>query len=191
MKHKQIESQEVAALKVGVDRKTARKYINEGKLPSELKKPRDWLTRSDCFEDIWPTLAAMLFNAPGLEAKTLLEWLIVQKDITPPFHLGQLRTLQRRVRDWRAVHGPEKSVIFPQHILPGKQSQSDCTSMNSLGIRIAGAAFPHLLFHWMLPYSRWETVSICYTESFASLTAGYTAAIWNLARLLLSIVLTI
>ena len=112
MKLKQIESQEVAALKVGIVRKTAGKYIKEGKLPSDLKKQRGWLTRSDCFEEVWPTLAAMLDNAPGLEAKTLLEWLIEQTDKTPPFHSGQLRTLQRRVRDWRALHGPEKSVIF-------------------------------------------------------------------------------
>ena len=180
MKLKETHTQEVAALKVGIDRKTANKYIQEGKLPSEIKQQREWLTRSDCFQEVWPTLAAMLINAPGLEAKTLLEWLIETSDKIPPFHFGQLRTLQRRVRDWRAHHGPEKAVIFPQHILPGKQSQSDCTCMNSLNIRIAGAAFPHLLFHWMLPYSRWETVSICYTESFASLTAGYTAAIWEL-----------
>ena len=180
MKLNQINSQEVAALKVGVDRKTASKYIEAGKLPSELKKQREWSTRSDCFVEVWPTLAAMLTNAPGLEAKTLLEWLIEQKEYIPPFHFGQLRTLQRRVRDWRALHGPEKSVIFPQHIMPGKQSQSDCTCMNSLKITIAGEVFPHLLFHWMLPYSRWETVSICYTESFASLTAGYTAAVWEL-----------
>ncbi len=180
MKLKQTHSQEVAGLKVGVTRKTARKYIKESKLPSELKQQRNWLTRSDCFEEVWPKLAAMLQNAPGLEAKTLLEWLIEQNDKIPPFHYGQLRTLQRRVRDWRALHGPEKSVIFPQNILPGKQSQSDCTCMNSLNIRVAGAAFPHLLFHWMLPYSRWETVSICYTESFASLTAGYSAAVWEL-----------
>jgi len=180
MKLKNIATEEIAALKTGVDRKTASKYIEAGQLPSEMKKKRNWSTRSDCFEAVWPTLAEMLTNAPGLEAKTLLEWLIEQKDKTPPFHFGQLRTLQRRVRDWRALHGPEKSVIFPQHIMPGKQSQSDCTCMNSLRITIAGAAFPHLLFHWMLPYSRWETVSICYTESFASLTAGYTAAIWEL-----------
>ena len=180
MKLKQTANQEVAALKVDIDPKTARKYIKAGKLPTELKQQRDWLTRSDCFEDVWPTLTAMLQNAPGLEAKTLLEWLIEQKEYIPPFHFGQLRTLQRRVRDWRALYGPEKNVIFPQHIMPGKQSQSDCTCMNSLKITIAGEEFPHLLFHWMLPYSRWETVSICYTESFASLTAGYTAAVWEL-----------
>ena len=144
MKLNQIESQEVAALKVGVVRKTASKYIKAGKLPSELKKERDWLTRSDCFEEVWPTLKAMLQNAPGLEAKTLLEWLIEQKEYIPPFHFGQLRTLQRRVRDWRALHGPEKSVIFPQHIMPGRQSQSDCTCMNSLKITITGEVFPHL-----------------------------------------------
>lgn len=182
MKLKYTQTQEVSALKVGVDRKTARKYLRFGKLPSELKEARQWRTRRDSFEEIWPTLEAMLTNAPGLEAKTLLEWLIEKADESEAtiFHLGQLRTLQRRVRAWRAEHGPEKEVIFPQRILPGKQSQSDYTNMNSLGVCMNGEKFLHLLFHFMLPYSRWETVSICYSESFESLIAGYTAAIWEL-----------
>jgi hypothetical protein len=99
MKLKNITTQEVAALKVGVARKTASKYIEASKLPSEMKKKRDWSTRSDCFEAVWPTLADMLTNAPGLEAKTLLEWLIEQKDKNPPFHLGQQRIPPRSDRE--------------------------------------------------------------------------------------------
>lgn len=180
MKEKHTNSQKVAALKSGVDRKTARKYLKEGKLPTELKKDRNWRTRTDMFEPVWPELAAMLESAPELEAKTLLEWLIEREGEHSAFNWGQLRTLQRRVRDWRATHGREQEVMFPQDIKPGRQSQSDYTYMNSLGIRIAGEAFPHMLFHFMLPYSRWETVMICHSESFDSLTAGYSAAVWEL-----------
>ena len=54
MKQKHTATQEVAALKSGIDRKTARKYLKEGKLPTELKKDRDWRTRSDIFESVWP-----------------------------------------------------------------------------------------------------------------------------------------
>ncbi len=182
MKLKNTYTQETAALKVGIDRKTARKYIKAKYLPSELKKPHEWRTRQDAFQEIWPTLEAMLEGQPRLEAKTLLEWLIVENIMKkpPPFHQGQLRTLQRRVRDWRALHGPDQEVIFPQDIKPGKQSQSDYTWMNSLEITLAGQFFPHLLFHFMLPYSRWEYVSICFSESFDSLTLGYTEAVWYL-----------
>jgi len=179
MKLQHIHTQEVVALKTGIDRKTARKYLKKGQLPSECKKDRQWRTRSDVFEPVWPTLSAMLESTPGLEAKTLLEWLIEQSGDTS-YHWGQLRTLQRRVRDWRVFHGREQAVMFPQRIQAGRQSQSDYTCMNSIEIRIAGEAFPHLLFHFMLPYSRWEMVMVCYSESFDSLTAGYGAAVWAL-----------
>ncbi len=182
MKLKNTHTQEVAALKVGIDRKTAGKYIKANRLPSEIKKEHNWRTRKDPFEEVWPTLGAMLECQPRLEAKTLLEWLIEQESGKEPaiFHEGQLRTLQRRIRDWRALHGPDREIVFPQEIKPGRQSQSDYTSMNDLNITIAGHPFPHLLFHFMLPYSRWEYVSICFSESFDSLTTGYTEAVWNL-----------
>ncbi len=179
MKLKNIHTQEMAGMKAGVDSKTARKYIKVGKLPSECKQEREWRTKADIFEAVWPQLQAMLKASPGLEAKTLLEWLILQNR-EPLFQMKQLRTLQRKVREWRALYGNDKEVMFSQTIHPGRQSQSDYTCMNSIGVTIAGIPFSHLLFHFMLPYSRWEAVMICYTESFESLTAGYSAAVWDL-----------
>ena len=88
--------------------------------------------------------------------------------------------MQRRIQHWNAEHGKDRDVIFPQNILPGKQSQSDWTNMNQLKITLNGAAFPHLLFHFMLPFSRRETVMVCYSESFDSLTSGYEKAVWEL-----------
>jgi hypothetical protein len=67
--------------------------------------------------------------------------------------------------------------MFPQNILPGKQSQSDYTHCNELGITIAGVFFPHMVFHFMLPYSRWEFVWICFSESFETLTTGFGRAV--------------
>lgn len=179
MKLIQTHTQEIAAAKVGIDPKTARRYLKAKQVPSQMKGERNWRTRADAFTVIWPELEKMLTQAPGLEAKTLMEWL-VEKD-GERFNRNQLRTLQRRVRDWRALKGPDdKEVIFPQLLHPGRQSQSDYTVMDDLGILIDGRAFPHLLFHFMLPYSRWETVSICYTESYETLTAGYERAVWEL-----------
>ena len=84
-----------------------------------------------------------------------------------------MRSLQRRIKAWRAESGSSKQVIFRQDLKPGRQSQSDWTHMGDLGITINLQKFEHLLFHFMLPYSGFETVMICYSESFESLTRGF------------------
>jgi hypothetical protein len=93
---------------------------------------------------------------------------------------GQLRTLQRRIKVWRASEGPAKEVFFPQLHHPGELSQSDFTHMNKLGITIGGRPYDHLIYHFVLTYSNWETGSICYSESFESLSAGLQNALWQL-----------
>jgi len=102
----------IAAAKAGMDEKTARKYTKLGKLPSELKKPHTWRTRKDPFEQVWDQIQTQLELIPGLEAKTLFEDL--QRRYPGRFADGQLRTLQRRVKTWRAVKGPAKQIFFPQ-----------------------------------------------------------------------------
>ena len=104
----------------------------------------------------------MLSKAPGLQAKTILSHLISEKPNI--FNDCHERTLQRLLRKWRASNGSNNNVIFNQTIRAGKQSQSDYTSMNELNINIRGDKFEHLLFHFLLPYSRWEFVEICYSE---------------------------
>ncbi|MEW6253331.1 MAG: IS21 family transposase, partial [Planctomycetota bacterium] len=86
----------VAALKVGIDPKTALKYRKLGKLPSEVKVPHTWRTRADPFADDWEQVKARLQDAPELEAKALFEHLMEQRPEV--YHLGHLRTFQRRVR---------------------------------------------------------------------------------------------
>src|SRR5205085_956119 len=145
---------------------TARKYLRGGGMVKQ--EERHWRTRPDPFSDVWDEISSLLKADPGLQAKTILEWLI---ELHPGgYNDAHLRTLQRRVRDWRALEGPDKEVFFPQIIQPGVQSQSDYTNCNELAITINGEPFPHLLFHFILPYSRWETAFIAYTESFETLT---------------------
>ena len=96
------------------------------------------------------------------------------------FREGQLRTLQRRFRDWRALRGADREVYFAQRHAPGEQSQSDFTDLRALGVRIAGAAFAHLAYHFVLTYSNWESVKLCYTESFEALSEGLQEALWRL-----------
>lgn len=167
-----------AAAKAGMDEKTARKYRDAQKLPSELRQSHTWRTRDDPFEDVWPELERMLRTNPGLQAKTLFEHL--QRRYAGRFPDGQLRTLQRRVKQWRALHGPPKEVFFPQDYLPGERCQSDFTSMNALGITIAGRPFDHLLYHFVLPYSNWETGVVCFSESLESLSEGLQRSLFQL-----------
>ena len=175
-------TQETAAAKAGMTAKTARKYKKAGKRPSEMKGKRNWRTRQDAFERVWPELEDMLVLSPELEAKTLMDWLLER--YPDQFEESQLRTLQRRVRDWKAFYGNDCPVIFRQAIPAGQQSQSDYTVMNALGVTIDSESFPHLLYHFMLPYSRWETVSICFSESFDSLTHGFEQAVFQLGGVL-------
>ena len=81
----------LAALKVGMDAKTARKYRHADRLPSESFTPRTWRTREDPFQDVWPELRDRLELNPGLQAKTLFEDL--QRRFPGRFPDGQLRTL--------------------------------------------------------------------------------------------------
>jgi hypothetical protein len=100
----------VNAAKVGMDEKTARKYLREDRLPSEVAAAHTWRTREDPFEEVWPEVHPFLEVNPGLEAKTLFEYL--QRSYPGRFPDGQLRSFQRGVRRWRALEGPPKEVFF-------------------------------------------------------------------------------
>ncbi|MBS2004807.1 MAG: IS21 family transposase [Cyanobacteria bacterium SZAS LIN-5] len=173
---------EIAAAKAGMAYSTAKRYLSSKKKTkpaSKVPTPRTWRTRTDPFVDVWSQIKEMLERDHGLEAQTLMDWLI--ESYPEQFQANQVRTLRRRVHDWRVLHGPErKEVMFAQNILPGESSQSDYTHCSELGILINGESFPHLLFHFMLPYSRWEFVWICHSESSRTLTTGYQMAVHEL-----------
>src|SRR5712671_1552505 len=125
-----------AALKVGMDTKSARKYRQADRLPSESITPRTWRTREDPFQDVWPQLRDLLELNPGLQAKTLFEDL--QRRFPGRFPDGQLHTLQRKIKAWKAVAGPPKEVFFDQVHTPGQLGASDFTHRDALGITRAG-----------------------------------------------------
>lgn len=167
-----------SAAKADMDEKTARKYRELGKLPSGIKVGHSWRTREDLFAEVWEEVKEKLKINPGLEAKTLFEDL--QRRYPGRFADGQLRTLQRRVKIWRALEGPAKEVFFPQVHKPGELCQSDFTHMKTLGVTIEGQPFDHLVYHFVLTYSNWETGTICFSESFESLSEGLQNALWEL-----------
>jgi hypothetical protein len=168
----------VAAAKAGMDEKTARKYLRLCKLPSDIKVEHTWRTREDLFADVWPEVKEKLGMNPGLQAKTLFEYL--QRIYAGKFSDGQLRTLQRRIKVWRAQEGPSKEVFFPQIHKPADLCESDFTCMNSLGITICGKPFDHLMYHFVLTYSNWEAGNICFSESFEALSDGFQKALRQL-----------
>ena len=167
-----------ASLRTGMTEKTARKYRNMNRLPSEARKPHHWRTRTDPFESVWPEIQQQLETAPGLQAKAIFQSL--QRQQPGKFQDGQLRTLQRRIKQWRATDGPAKEVFFDQVHHPGDLSASDFTRMGSLGITINGQALDHMLYHFVLTYSNWESVTLCFSESFESLSTGFQNAISEL-----------
>jgi transposase len=168
----------VAAAKAGMGEKTARKWRRQGQLPSEPRELRQYRTRLDPFAGVWREVEQLRERDASVEAKTIFDYLCRQDP--EQFQERQLRTLQRRVKQWRAQKGEPREVYFPQEHVPGRQAQSDFTYMNELGVTIAGQPFKHLLYHLTLTYSNWEWGQVCFSESYESLAAGVQDALWEL-----------
>ena len=166
-----------AARMASMDNKTARSYRDDGRLPSQRKSPRNYRTRVDPFAEVWDEIEQMLQAEPRLKAKTLFDDL--QRRYPGRFEDSARRTFERRVANWRAMDGPDKTVFFPQDHHPGKFAASDFTVCNSLGVKIAGQTFKHTLFHCVLTYSNFESVSLCFSESFEALSEGIQNAFWK------------
>ena len=129
-----------AAAAAGVSERTARRW-QSGALPSTAKAPRTWRTREDPFGDVWETevVPQLVADTEGrLQALTLFRWLCRRHP--GRFPVGQLRTLQRRVREWRAQDGPDREVYFEQVAVPGREAAFDFTDASSLGVTIRGGS---------------------------------------------------
>ena len=171
-------SQRVAAARAEVCERTARKYEQAGKLPSQLKKPRSHRTRDNPFVADWSWVETQIRADPALQTKTLFALLCAA--LPGRYQEGQLRTLQRHVQAWRVRHGPGQEIMFPQQHVPGRMAQSDFTNMNALGISLAGTPFAHLVYHLVLTYSNVEAVRVCFSESFEALAEGLETCLWQI-----------
>lgn len=171
-------TQEQAAARAGMSPRTARQYERLGKLPSELRQPRRYRTRPNPFADDWIWIASQLERDPALQGTTIFGLLCDQRP--GRYQAGQLRALQRQIAGWRAQHGPEREVMFPQVHEPGVAAQSDFTHMTDLGVTLGGIPFPHLAFHLVLTYSNVEAVTLCMSETFEALAEGIEACLWQI-----------
>lgn len=171
-------TQEQAAARTGMSVRTLRKYEQASALPSELRQSRHYQTRPNPFAEVWPWVQAQLERDAALQAKTLFAELCSRHP--GRYQAMQLRTLQRHMATWRAEHGPEQEVMFPQVHRPGVAAQSDFTHMSALAVTLGGVPFPHLVFHLVLTYSNVEAVHVCPSESFEALAEGIEACLWQL-----------
>ena len=143
-------TQEAAAAAAGMSPRAARRW-QQGALPSQKKQERTWRTRTDPFAQSWETVVVPLLvrdEEGKLEAGTVLAEL--ERKEPGKYGPDKLRTLQRRMKEWRALQGPPRPVYFPQEHEPGREAAVDFTDCGELGVRVGGEPLPHLLFLFVL-----------------------------------------
>ncbi len=182
LRRKLMENQkkETAAAAAGMSVRAAQKW-QRGALPSQTKKPRTWRTRQDPFAEVWDPVIVPLLQADedgGLQATTVMDMLCSREP--GKYGPGHVRTLQRRMRDWRAMHGPDREVYFEQVHPPGREGAFDFTHATELAVTVAGELFVHLLFELVLSFSKWRWVCLAYGETFEAMMAGIQGALWEL-----------
>jgi hypothetical protein len=178
MDHRRIHLQQTAAAKAGISERSARCIDRDPSLPSQRKKARAYRTRANPFEGIWEAeIVPLVQSMPSLQAITILREL--QRRHPGRFPDSQLRTLQRNMRRWSALAGPDRDVIFRQEHPPGAQGLSDFTNAGELCVTMAGLAFPHRFYHFALAHSQWEYARVVEGgESFSALAEGLQNALW-------------
>ena len=178
MKSRMTEVLPAAAAQAAMSIATAYRIENDPRLPSQKHASRG-RRRPDPLIDIFDAeVVPMLEASPGLRAIGIFEEL---KRRHPQLHSRVRRTLERRIRAWRAQHGPEREVIFRQIHEPGRMGLSDFTAMGNLGICIAGAVLDHRLYHFRLACSGFEHAHVILGgESYVAIAEGLQNALWAL-----------
>lgn len=169
---------ETAAAKAGFSASTGHRIRRDPRLPSQKAKPRG-SRRPDPLGGLFESEVVPLLEAnPRLRPLAVFDELLVRH---PKLNPNIRRTLERRIRRWRALHGPDREVIFRQDKEPGRLGISDFTHTDTLGVTVAGEAFEHLLYHFRLPWSGFTHVHVVRGgESFRALSKGLQDALWLL-----------
>jgi transposase InsO family protein len=178
MKSRQTSTPTVAAAMAGFSRATGYRTLADPRLPSQKKKPRG-RRRPDPIAHLWEAeVVPLLEAAPGIRAVAVFEEM---RRRHPDLSEGVRRTLERRIRQWRALHGPEQDVMFSQEHPPGRMGLSDFTDMAALEVTIAGSPLDHRLYHFRLAFSGFEHAHVVLGgESYVALAEGLQNALWAL-----------
>jgi hypothetical protein len=180
MSLRQTETASVAAAKAGFSAATAYRIEQDPRLPSQKKAPRG-RRRQDPLAAVWESeIVPLLKGVPGLRPVAIFDEI---RRRHPAIGASIRRTLERRIRGWRALNGPDRDVIFRQEHPPGRLGLSDFTAMGDLGVSIAGVPLDHRLYHFRLAFSGWEHGHVVLGgESFVALAEGLQNALWALGR---------
>ena len=178
MRYRQNDAVPVAAAKAGFSTATGYRVSEDPRLPSH-KKPARGRRRADPLADIFDAeIVPLLKAAPGLRPVGVFEEL---RRRHPELHPGVRRTMERRIRAWRALHGEEQEVIFRQVHEPGRMGLSDFTDMADLGVTVASVPLDHRLYHFRLAWSGFEHAHVILGgESYVALAEGLQNALWAL-----------
>ena len=170
------ETQVLSAKRSGMSESTGRRLEHSDTILVSEDGVRQ-RTRPDPFilafeRDIVP----LLESSPNLQPIILLEEL--QERCPGQYPNSLLRTLQRRVKEWKSLHGKAKAVIFRQRHFPGVLGISDFTEVKNIEITIQGKVLNHRLYHYRLVYSGWSYVKVILGgESFTALAEGLQSAL--------------
>jgi transposase InsO family protein len=180
MSFRQTETASVAAAKAGFSAATAYRIEQDLRLPSQKRSPRG-RRRRDPLAAVWDSeVVPLLKSVPGLRPVAIFDEI---RRCHPEIGAGVRRTLERRIRTWRALNGAEQDVIFRQEHPPGRLGLSDFTDMGERGVSIAGTLLDHRLYHFRLAFSSWEHAHVVLGgESFVALAEGLQNALWALGR---------
>ena len=153
MSFRQADTPTIAAAKAGFSTATAYRLEQDLRLPSQKRSPRR-RRRQDPLAAVWDSeVVPLLKSAPGLRPVAIFDEI---RRRHPEIGAGVRRTLERRIRAWRALNGAEQDVIFRQEHPPGRLGLSDFTDMGDHGVSIAGVPLDHRLYHFRLAFSGWE-----------------------------------
>ncbi len=164
-------SQAISAAKSGISERSGRR-IEKGTIQSGNPQNRSWRTRIDPFEMVWESeVVPMLTKDLRFTPITLFEWL--QKQHPGEYPDSKLRTFQRRVREWKALYGPDQEVMFRQEHVPGRMGLSDFTQLKKVNITVKEKPFKHLLYHFRLAFSGWCSIKVVLGgESYSAFAEG-------------------
>jgi hypothetical protein len=134
MSFRQTEPPVIAAAKAGFSAASAYRIGQDPRLPTQKKAPRG-RRRRDPLAAVWDSEVLLLKSTPGLRPVAIFDEI---RRRHPEIGAGIRRTLERRIRTWRALNGAEQDVVFRQEHPPGRLGLSDFTDMRDRGISIAG-----------------------------------------------------
>jgi len=171
------QSQGISSAKSGISERSGRR-IDAGEHSVGVKEMRHWRTRPDPLAQVWPQVERMLSETPGLLPVTIYDFLCEQSGVVIDARVK--RTLQRRIKHWKATRGPAKEVMFRQRKQPGRLGLSDFTQLKGITIWIGGEILIHRLYHYRLAYSGWSYVKVILGgESYTALSTGLQEALWR------------